>query len=118
MRTRWISLLEAYGFSPVLKFSHSLIDPGNNNYLPQSASRANFPYNGIDFPNKNLPEAEKVGLPLAPPYLSLSKKTNATVVVTGVSFASGGSGIFNETGISLVNNGPTAEILNETDDEN
>ncbi|KAJ9568134.1 hypothetical protein OSB04_004100 [Centaurea solstitialis] len=111
-------------------FGDSLIDPGNNNYLPQSGSRANFPYNGIDFPNKeptgrfsngkNAADflAEKVGLPLAPPYLSLSKKTNATVVVTGVSFASGGSGIFNETGISLVNNGPTTEILNETDDEN
>ncbi|KAJ9567999.1 hypothetical protein OSB04_003965 [Centaurea solstitialis] len=108
-------------------FGDSLIDPGNNNYLRRSLSRADFPWNGIDFPTgatgrfsngKNAADflAEKVGLPLAPPYLSLSEKTNATVVVTGVSFASGGSGIFNETGISLVN-GSTSEILNETDDE-
>ncbi|KAJ9568135.1 hypothetical protein OSB04_004101 [Centaurea solstitialis] len=107
-------------------FGDSLIDPGNNNYLLQSYARANFPFNGIDFPNKehtgrfsngkNAADflAEKVGLPWAPPYQSLSKNPNATsVVVTGVSFASGGSGIFNGTG-NWVNE--TSGIFNVTDD--
>ncbi|KAJ9536296.1 hypothetical protein OSB04_un000527 [Centaurea solstitialis] len=107
-------------------FGDSLIDPGNNNYLSISLARANFPFNGIDFPNeeptgrfsngKNAADflAEKVGLPWAPPYLSLSKNPNATsVVVTGISFASGGSGIFNGTGNWL---NDTAGIVNGTDD--
>lgn len=45
--------------------------------------------------------AEKVGLPTAPPYLSLVSKENKLVstneMVTGVSFASGGAGILNAT---------------------
>ncbi|XP_022036751.1 GDSL esterase/lipase At5g55050 [Helianthus annuus] len=90
-------------------FGDSLVDFGNNNYL-DTLARANFPYNGIDFPTgptgrfcngKNVADflAEKVGLPSPPPYLSLVSEsknlssTNATV--TGVSFASGGSGVFN-----------------------
>ncbi|KAJ0953477.1 putative triacylglycerol lipase [Helianthus annuus] len=139
-------------------FGDSLVDFGNNNYL-DTLARANFPYNGIDFPTgptgrfcngknvadflgtvfffatiyrffmTNTPQlyslksnifgcvvynctlltttrmslwgllAEKVGLPSPPPYLSLVSEsknlssTNATV--TGVSFASGGSGVFN-----------------------
>jgi hypothetical protein len=43
--------------------------------------------------------AEKVGLPTSPPYLSLlskSNKSNASFL-TGVSFASGGAGIFDGT---------------------
>ncbi|KAM0010878.1 putative triacylglycerol lipase [Helianthus debilis subsp. tardiflorus] len=90
-------------------FGDSLVDFGNNNYLDTLAI-ANFPHNGIDFPTgptgrfcngKNVADflAEKVGLPSPPPYLSLVSEsknlssTNATV--TGVSFASGGSGVFN-----------------------
>lgn len=45
--------------------------------------------------------AEKVGLPTSPPYLSLISKfrkvINTKPFKTGVSFASGGAGIFNET---------------------
>ncbi|KAJ9563559.1 hypothetical protein OSB04_008719 [Centaurea solstitialis] len=107
-------------------FGDSLIDPGNNNYLLQAFPKFNSSFYGIDFPNeeptgrfsngKNAADflAEKVGLPWAPPYLSLSKNPNATsVVVTGVSFASGGSGIFNGTGNW---DNDTSGIVNGTDD--
>ncbi|XWS27818.1 hypothetical protein CRYUN_Cryun25bG0012700 [Craigia yunnanensis] len=92
----------------VFVFGDSLVDVGNNNYLTVSVAKANFPHNGIDFPNKkptgrfcngkNAADllAEKVGLPSSPPYLSLSNKKNASYV-NGVSFASGGAGIFNGT---------------------
>ncbi|GMH24991.1 hypothetical protein Nepgr_026834 [Nepenthes gracilis] len=89
-------------------FGDSLVDVGNNNYLEISLAKANFPHNGIDFPShrptgrfsngKNSADflAEKLGLPSSPPYLSLvhNKSTN---FLAGVSFASGGAGIFNGT---------------------
>lgn len=31
-------------------FGDSLVDVGNNNHLPFTIARANFPHNGIDFP--------------------------------------------------------------------
>lgn len=92
----------------VYVFGDSLVDVGNNNYLTVSVAKANFPHNGIDFPTKkptgrfcngkNAADllAEKVGLPSAPPYLSLVKKKNASYI-GGVSFASGGAGIFNSS---------------------
>ena len=33
-------------------FGDSLVDVGNNNNLPVSLAKANFPHNGVDFPNK------------------------------------------------------------------
>lgn len=33
-------------------FGDSLVDVGNNNHLPVSFAKANFPLNGIDFPTK------------------------------------------------------------------
>ncbi|KAF3453446.1 hypothetical protein FNV43_RR03886 [Rhamnella rubrinervis] len=86
-------------------FGDSLVDVGNNNYLPYSFAKANFPHNGIDFPSKkptgrfgngkNAADllAERVGLPTSPPYLSLDLKNNQTQFLTGVNFASGGSRI-------------------------
>ncbi|CAN8252872.1 unnamed protein product [Cochlearia groenlandica] len=92
-------------------FGDSLVDAGNNNYLVISIAKANYPPNGIDFPNKkptgrfcngkNAADAiaEKFGLPLPPPNLSLrgliKKKERKSAAVTGVNFASSGSGIFN-----------------------
>lgn len=89
------------------------MDVGNNNHLSLSLAKANFPHNGVDFPTgkatgrfsngKNAADflAEKVGLPAAPPYLSLVSKSkklsSSNATVTGISFASGGAGIFNET---------------------
>ncbi|XP_076910486.1 GDSL esterase/lipase At5g55050-like [Bidens hawaiensis] len=89
-------------------FGDSLVDVGNNNFLSNSLIKANFPHNGIDFPNgeatgrfsngKNPADflAEKVGLPSAQPYLVLMSKNE--IPTNGVNFASGGAGIFNETG--------------------
>ncbi|KAI7753282.1 hypothetical protein M8C21_007742, partial [Ambrosia artemisiifolia] len=89
-------------------FGDSLVDVGNNNYI-RTLARANYPRYGIDFPTgptgrfcngKNVADllSEKVGLPSPPPYMSLvsdSKNLNTTnATVTGVSFASGGSGVF------------------------
>ncbi|XP_071695225.1 GDSL esterase/lipase At5g55050-like, partial [Rutidosis leptorrhynchoides] len=95
----------------IYTFGDSLVDVGNNNRLPLSIAKASFPHNGIDFPTrkatgrfsngKNSADfvAEKVGLPTGPPYLSLVSKWRklGKAPATGVSFASGGAGIFNET---------------------
>lgn len=34
-------------------FGDSLFDVGNNNYLQDPARKANFPFNGIDYPGNN-----------------------------------------------------------------
>ncbi|KAL5735901.1 hypothetical protein ACOSQ2_030689 [Xanthoceras sorbifolium] len=101
---------EAQMVPAVFVFGDSLVDVGNNNHLPISVAKADFPHNGVDFPTKkptgrfsngkNAADflAEKVGLPTSPPYLSLKKNKNfssASMFMTGVSFASGGAGIFN-----------------------
>ena len=36
----------------IFAFGDSLVDVGNNNNLPVSVAKANFPHNGIDFPTK------------------------------------------------------------------
>nr|XP_043608875.1 GDSL esterase/lipase At5g55050-like [Erigeron canadensis] len=95
----------------IYMFGDSLVDVGNNNRLPISLLKASFPHNGIDYPTgkatgrfsngKNAADflAEKVGLPTGPPYLSLLSigRKLGKAPVTGVSFASGGAGILNET---------------------
>ncbi|KAH9651887.1 GDSL esterase/lipase [Citrus sinensis] len=97
----------------VFVFGDSLVDVGNNNYLPISIAKADFPHNGIDFPTKkptgrfsngkNAADfiAEKVGLPSSPPYLAVKSNKNKASFLTGVSFASGGAGIFNSSDQSL-----------------
>ncbi|KAL4554806.1 hypothetical protein LXL04_037412 [Taraxacum kok-saghyz] len=92
----------------VYMFGDSLVDVGNNNFLPLSLAKADFPHNGVDFAagkptgrfsnGMNAADfiAKKVGLPTSPPYLSLIG--SATLPITGVSFASGGGGILNSTG--------------------
>ncbi|CAA7025845.1 unnamed protein product [Microthlaspi erraticum] len=94
-------------------FGDSLVDVGNNNHLLISIARANYARNGVDFPGKKATGrfcngknaadflAEKFGLPLLPPYLSLrdivTRKRKKNAPVPGVNFASGGAGIFNST---------------------
>ncbi|KAK3025561.1 hypothetical protein RJ639_041039 [Escallonia herrerae] len=115
----FFSLVLCLGFSAAQQvpamyvFGDSLVDVGNNNYLKVSLAKADFPHNGVDYPGgkptgrfsngKNAADflAEKVGIPTSPPYLSMvskakSKKSTASFVA-GVSFASGGAGIFNGT---------------------
>ncbi|KAB1215180.1 hypothetical protein CJ030_MR4G025852 [Morella rubra] len=87
-------------------FGDSLVDVGNNNYLTFSINKANFRPYGADFPTKiptgrfsngkNAADfiAEQVGLPTSPPYLSFESKKDQASFLTGVSFASGGAGIF------------------------
>ncbi|XP_050367735.1 GDSL esterase/lipase At5g55050-like [Argentina anserina] len=107
----FIAFSKAQTVPAIYIFGDSLLDVGNNNYLSDSFSKADFPPNGIDFPTKNATGrfcngknaadflAEKVSLPTSPPYLSLVSKSNKLngSLEAGVSFASGGAGIFNGT---------------------
>ncbi|XP_070013550.1 GDSL esterase/lipase At5g55050-like [Nicotiana sylvestris] len=85
-------------------FGDSQVDVGNNDYF-QTIFRANFPFNGIDYPGgkptgrfsnvKNAADflAENVGLPTPTPYFS----NKDSLFMEGVSFTSGGAGILNST---------------------
>ncbi|CAN6177312.1 unnamed protein product [Urochloa humidicola] len=97
-------------------FGSSIVDVGNNNYLPGPAvPKANRPFNGIDFPG-SIPTgrfsngyntadyvAKNKGFVLSPPaYLSLAPNTTSgplvlTALSTGVNYASGGAGILDST---------------------
>ncbi|KAL3503526.1 hypothetical protein ACH5RR_037975 [Cinchona calisaya] len=102
----FITSSEGQSVPAMYVFGDSLVDVGNNNYIKDSILKADYPYNGIDYPGgiptgrfsngKNAADflAEKVGLPTSPPYLS----NTSDVFLQGVSFASGGSGLFNSTG--------------------
>ncbi|KAA8547254.1 hypothetical protein F0562_003882 [Nyssa sinensis] len=96
-------------------FGDSLVDAGNNNYLP-TLSKANIKPNGIDFKASNGNPTgrytngrtigdiigEELGQPnYAVPFLS----PNATgkAILYGVNYASGGGGIMNATGRIFVN---------------
>ncbi|KAM0943094.1 putative triacylglycerol lipase [Dioscorea sansibarensis] len=86
-------------------FGDSLIDNGNNNYLPSIAKANYFPY-GIDLgvPTGRFCDgltvtdygARWLGLPFPPPYLSLQSLT--TKILRGVNYASAAAGILDETG--------------------
>ncbi|RHN75508.1 putative triacylglycerol lipase [Medicago truncatula] len=85
-------------------FGDSLVDSGNNNYLP-ILSNAKFPPYGIDFggakPTGRCTNGKTtvvyiaihLGLPFVPPYLGLSK-AQRNKITTGINFASTGSGAF------------------------
>ncbi|CAK9315193.1 unnamed protein product [Citrullus colocynthis] len=96
-------------------FGDSLVDAGNNNYLP-TLSKANLRPNGIDYkPSGGNPTGrftngrtigdivgEELGIPNhAVPFLD----PNATgkAILYGVNYASGGGGILNATGRIFVN---------------
>ncbi|XP_010540156.1 PREDICTED: GDSL esterase/lipase At5g55050-like [Tarenaya hassleriana] len=98
---------------------------GNNNYLPVSIAKANYPHNGVDFPTgkptgrfsngKNAADviAEKFGIPSPPPYLSLKNTGDKSAgESTGVNFASGGAGIFNGSDQTLGQSIPMSEQVN------
>ncbi|CBI37762.3 unnamed protein product, partial [Vitis vinifera] len=94
----------------------STADVGTNSLLPFSFIRADFPFNGIDFPSSqptgrfsngfNTVDflANLTGFQISPPpFLSLvdSQSSMNKQFLKGVSFASGGSGLLDTTGQSL-----------------
>ncbi|KAK9758201.1 hypothetical protein RND81_01G214900 [Saponaria officinalis] len=91
-------------------FGSSVVDNGNNNFIPGTSAKANYAPYGVDFPSgptgrfsngKNIADllAERLGLPLIPPFDD--PNTKGPTIVHGVNFGSGGSGILNETGSLL-----------------
>lgn len=93
-------------FTANFVFGDSLVEVGNNNYIP-SLSRANYVPNGIDFgrPTGRFTNGRTIvdiiGQELGfktftPPYLAPS--TTGAVILQGVNYASGSAGILNNTG--------------------
>ncbi|EFJ07536.1 hypothetical protein SELMODRAFT_161618 [Selaginella moellendorffii] len=105
-----LSVSRAQLIPAAFTFGDSTVDAGNNDYL-KTIFRANFPPYGRDFDTKQptgrfsngrTPSdylAALLGLPLALPYLDPSAKGQN--IVTGVNFATGGSGYLSETGATL-----------------
>uniref|UniRef100_A0ACD5ZDC5 Uncharacterized protein n=1 Tax=Avena sativa TaxID=4498 RepID=A0ACD5ZDC5_AVESA len=95
----------------VYVFGDSLVDVGNNNYLPEPAPKANRPY-GMDFPGGstgrftngyNLADviSQRLGFETSPKaYLSMwpLDKLLLRSCQIGANYASGGSGILDTTG--------------------
>ncbi|CAL9211467.1 GDSL esterase/lipase At5g37690-like [Musa acuminata AAA Group] len=100
------------GEAVIFAFGDSLSDVGNNNYLPFSLAKSDYPWYGIDYYNgrptgrftngRTIGDiiSAKLGVPSPPPYLSLSMNDDA--ILRGVNYASGGAGILNETGIYFI----------------
>ncbi|XP_054805528.1 GDSL esterase/lipase At4g16230-like [Prosopis cineraria] len=89
----------------VFVFGDSLLDSGNNNYLV-SFAKADYNPNGIDFggPSGRFTNgrtiadilANELGLSFIPPYMAPT--TQASAILKGVNYASGGGGILLHTG--------------------
>ncbi|KAG8660742.1 hypothetical protein MANES_02G189200v8 [Manihot esculenta] len=88
-------------------FGSSLVDNGNNNFLQNSRAKANYLPYGIDFPfgpsgrftnGKNVIDllCDQLHLPLIPAFADPS--TRGRRIIHGVNFASGASGILDDTG--------------------
>ncbi|XP_065857580.1 GDSL esterase/lipase EXL3-like [Euphorbia lathyris] len=102
-----INLPNGEKFPALIVFGDSIVDPGNNNYI-NTMIKCDFPPYGRDFrgakptgrfSNGLIPSdliAQELGIKdLVPPYLDHNLKPED--LVTGVSFASGGSGYDPET---------------------
>ncbi|XP_051140882.1 GDSL esterase/lipase At5g37690 [Andrographis paniculata] len=93
-------------------FGDSLTEVGNNNYLPLSLAKSNYPHYGVDFKDGKATGrftngrtigdiiSAKLGIPPPPPFLSLSPTDEH--VLKGVNYASGGAGILNDTGTYFI----------------
>ncbi|CAN4083515.1 unnamed protein product [Withania somnifera] len=95
-------------------FGDSTVDVGTNNYLNGSLATANNRYYGIDYPNhvatgrfsNGYNPADFIAIHLGdytespPAFLALVQKSSTfkSGIVRGVNFASGGSGILDDTG--------------------
>ncbi|CAL4946767.1 unnamed protein product [Urochloa decumbens] len=108
-------------FSAIFYFGDSILDTGNNNRLPTVALANHVPY-GKDFPGKKptgrfsdgrlVPDLLNQRLQLkefSPPYLN-SKLSNNDIM-TGVNFASAGSGFDDQTS-QLANTLPMSKQVN------
>lgn len=106
--------------SAVFMFGDSIVDPGNNNHKLTEA-KANFPPYGQDFPggkatgrfsNGKVPGdmlASKLGIKdLLPPYVGEDLELND--LLTGVAFASGGSGYDPLTSIPATATSSTGQL--------
>ncbi|CAM0903366.1 unnamed protein product [Alopecurus aequalis] len=97
-------------------FGDSTVDVGNNNFLPGCSAecRANYPRYGVDYPSRaptgrfsngyNLADhiARYLGFAESPPaYGSLPPEGIIGQMRSGINFASGGSGLQNQTGKTL-----------------
>ncbi|XP_023536317.1 GDSL esterase/lipase At4g16230-like [Cucurbita pepo subsp. pepo] len=97
------------GIKGMFVFGSSLVDNGNNNALENSRAKANYLPYGMDFPlgpsgrftnGKNVIDflGDYLGLPSSIPTFS-DPSTKGMKIVHGVNYASGGSGILDNTGI-------------------
>ncbi|CAL5387578.1 unnamed protein product [Camellia sinensis] len=89
-------------------FGSSLVDNGNNNYLQESMAKADYLPYGIDFPlgpsgrftnGKNVIDllGDQLNLPsYIPPFTNPT--TKGSRIIHGVNYASGASGILDDTG--------------------
>lgn len=100
--------------APVFIFGDSTLDVGTNNHLKNSTAKANHPYYGIDYVQSKATGRFSNGLNPAdtilallggyeqspPPFLALLKNSSSFTrkILRGVNFASGGAGIYKETG--------------------
>ncbi|XP_076882117.1 GDSL esterase/lipase At4g16230-like [Bidens hawaiensis] len=105
-----VGTCKPHNFSSIFIFGDSLVDVGNNNYIT-TLSKANYKPIGIDFgkPTGRFTNGRTVvdiiGKSLGfktfpPPYLAPS--TRGPVVLKGVNYASGSSGILDESGANYI----------------
>ncbi|XP_010673692.2 GDSL esterase/lipase At5g08460 [Beta vulgaris subsp. vulgaris] len=96
------------GFKGMFIFGTSIFDNGNNNNIIGTLAKANYPPYGVDFAagvtgrfsnGKNVADVigDYLKLPLIPAFADPQTKGDA--ILHGVNFASGGSGILDETGL-------------------
>ncbi|XP_061368611.1 GDSL esterase/lipase At4g28780-like [Gastrolobium bilobum] len=101
----------AEGVRAFFVFGDSLVDSGNNNYLPTTA-RADSPPYGIDYPTRrptgrfsngfNLPDLISQHIGSEPTLSYLSPQLTGQKLLIGANFASAGIGILNDTGVQFV----------------
>ncbi|CAH8368700.1 unnamed protein product [Eruca vesicaria subsp. sativa] len=118
----WVSHLQAtaQSFTNFI-FGDSLVDAGNNNYLFTLSKADSSPY-GIDFrPSNGQPTGrftngrtisdivgEALGAKSAPtPYLEPNTEVNT--IHSGINYASGSAGIFDDTGLLFIGRVPLRE---------
>ncbi|XP_060674559.1 GDSL esterase/lipase At5g41890 isoform X2 [Ziziphus jujuba] len=89
-------------------FGDSLVDAGNNDYI-FTLSKANSPPYGIDFkPSGGRPTGQALGAKsFPPPYLAPNTQSDA--LHGGINYASGASGILDETGYLFIGRIPLSE---------